>query len=1021
MATGSIEHEGPDMGVGDFVLLSDITMNAFIKNLKLRFEKGRIYTYIGEVLVSVNPYRDLPIYGPEYVKSYKGREMFERPAHIFALAEAAYRTLKQRSLNSCIVISGESGSGKTEASKIILRYIAAVTNISNQAEIQRISNILIQTNVVLEAFGNSRTNRNDNSSRFGKYMDLHFDYKFDPIGGKIQHYLLEKSRVVKQQLGERSFHSFYQLLYGENNLQEYGLNLKPEDYYYINQGNCCKVPKIDDRNDYQQVKQAFKIVGFTQDEVSIIWKIVAAILHLGNLKFTDVDGEHCSITRSNDKNDQLKWISKLLSCEESEISSALTSRVVAARNEVIQARQNITRAYYGRDALSKALYERLFEWLIKYINKTLSRENNEQSNYIQRAIQSSLVIGVLDIYGFEIFDNNSFEQLCINYCNEKLQQLFIELVLKQEQEEYKRENITWQHIDYFNNKIICDLIEQSRTGILAYLDDACQAVGTITDEMFLDSINKALKNHKHYSSWALTPGDKIWKNVNNNKLFLIRHYAGDVIYSVDGFLDKNRDTLFDDFKRLLFHSKNPILSSMWPEGEKSITSVTRRPLTAGTIFRNSMISLSNLLSSKQPFYVRCIKPNDEKSPNVFDQTRVEHQIAYLGLLENVRVRRAGFCHRTPYERFVQRYKIIDSVRSKLYPRGSPTKDNADYICRALNLDNDVAYGNTKLFIKHPVSLFQLEQKRTEGLQFIVTILQKYTRSWRQYRAFRREISTIKIQHAYRKYRIRSYINKLNELFRNVLNSKDLGKNIKWPAPKPGLIPMNNILKKIFQRWRAYKVIQRIPAEQRAIFELKLLAADYLQQRPSFHEISIRQEWKGDYLLLPEENSHSLEYRKSISELRGKDNFNHVLFSTHAIKLNTHIKTDERAIILTDKYLYKLDPKKHFHIRKTGIPIDDIIGLSVTSGKEQLIVVHLISNHDLIFYMHTKNDRVGEFVGHVAKLKRRSSNFSVDVQRYVSAQIDKHKYVINVTWGGVDKIEFRKGSNKNISLMLPNSE
>ncbi|CAF4613532.1 unnamed protein product, partial [Rotaria magnacalcarata] len=597
--------------------------------------------------------------------------------------------------------------------------------------------------------------------------------------------------------------------------------------------------------------------------------------------------------------------------------------------------------------------------------------NNEQLTHGYRTVQSSLVIGVLDIYGFEIFENNSFEQLCINYCNEKLQQLFIELVLKQEQEEYERENITWQHIDYFNNKIICDLIEQSRTGIIAHLDEACIAVGNITDEMFLDSINKALKSHKHFSSWKLSPGDKIWKSINNNKHFLIRHYAGDVVYSVDGFLDKNRDTLFDDFKRLLFNSKNPILSSMWPEGEKSITSVTRRPLTAGTIFRNSMISLSNLLSSKQPFYVRCIKPNDEKSPNIFDQTRVEHQIAYLGLLENVRVRRAGFCHRTPYDRFVQRYKIIDSVRSKLYPRGVPTKENAAYICRELNLENDVAYGNTKLFIKQPVSLFELEKKRTAGLQFIVVILQKYTRSWKQYRLYRREISVIKIQNFFKKYRARSYINKLNELFRNVSNTSDFGKSIKWPAPKPGFIPMNNMLKKTYQRWRAYKVIQRIPDDQRAIFELKLLAADYLRQRPTFQETSIRQEWKGDYLLLPEENSHSLEYRKSISELRGKDNFNHVLFSTLSIKLNTHIKTDERAIILTERYLYKLDPKKGFHIRKSGISIDDIISLSVTSGKEQLIVVHLTSNHDLVFYMHTKNDRVGEFVGHVAKLKRRA--------------------------------------------------
>ncbi|UJR31157.1 hypothetical protein I4U23_018664 [Adineta vaga] len=1005
MAAGSIENEGPDMGVGDFVLLSEITMDAFIRNLKIRFEKGRIYTYIGEVLVSVNPYRDLPIYGPEYIKSYKGREMFERPAHIFALAEAAYRTLKQRSLNSCIVISGwllteyrESGSGKTEASKIILRYIAAVTNVSNQTEIQRISNILIQTNVILEAFGNSRTNRNDNSSRFGKYMDLHFDYKFDPIGGKIQHYLLEKSRVVKQQLGERNFHSFYHLLFGESNLQEYGLNIRAEDYHYINQGNCCRVAKIDDKRDYQQLKQAFKVVGFTPDEISTVWKIVAAILHLGNLKFTDVDGEHCSITRSNDNNDQLTWISKLLSCEEEKISSALTSRVVAARNE--------------------ALYERLFEWLIKYINKTLSKEANDSAHH---TIQSSLVIGVLDIYGFEIFENNSFEQMCINYCNEKLQQLFIELVLKQEQEEYERENITWQHVDYFNNKIICDLIEQSRTGILAHLDEACQTVGTITDEMFLDSINKALKNHKHYSSWALAPGDKTWKNINNNKLFLIRHYAGDVIYSVDGFLDKNRDTLFDDFKRLLYHSHNSIISSMWPEGEKSITSVTRRPLTAGTIFRNSMISLSTLLSSKQPFYVRCIKPNDEKSANLFDQRRVEHQIAYLGLLENVRVRRAGFCHRAPYDRFVQRYKIIDAVRSRLYPRGAPTKENAAYICQELNLNNDVAYGTTKLFIKQPISLFQLEKKRTEGLQFIVTILQKYTRSWHQCRLFRREISAIKIQNAYRKYRARSYITKLNELFQNVANTHDLGKNIRWPAPKPGFIPMNNLLKQMYQRWRAYKIIQRIPADQRAIFELKLLAGDYLQQRPSFLESSIRQEWKGDYLHLPEENAHSLEYRKSISELRGKDAFNHVLFSTLAIKLNSHIKMDERAIVLTDKYLYKLDPKKSFHIKKTGISVNDIVGLSITSGKEQLIVVHLISNNDLVFYMHTKTDRVGEFVGHLAKIKRKSANFTVDVQRYVSAQIDKHKHVINIILGGVDKVEFRKGSNKNVSLLLPNNE
>ncbi|CAF1389118.1 unnamed protein product [Rotaria sordida] len=985
-------------------------MDAFIQNLKLRFEKERIYTYIGEVLVSVNPYRELPIYGHNYITSYKGCEIFERPAHIFAVAEAAYRILKQRLINSCIVISGESGSGKTEASKIILRYIVAVTNISNQAEIQRISNILIQTNIILETFGNSRTNRNDNSSRFGKYMDLNFNYKFDPIGGKIQHYLLEKSRVVKQQLGERNFHSFYQLLSNKNILQEYGLHFKPEDYYYINQGQCCKIDRINDKKDYEQVIEAFNIVGFTQNEISTIWKIIAVILHLGNITFTDIDGEHCSIVRSND---QLEWISKLLECEQSDISSALTSRVVAARNEVFQTRQNITRAYYGRDALSKALYERLFEWLIKYINKTLSRDDYEQRNSFHKRIYSSFVIGVLDIYGFEIFENNSFEQLCINYCNEKLQQLFIELVLKQEQDEYESENIIWQHIDYFNNKIICDLIEQPRIGILANLDEACQIVGTITDEIFLKSINKTFKNHKYYSSWELTPGDKIWKNIDTNKLFLIRHYAGDVVYSVDGFLDKNRDTLFDDFKRLLYHSKNLILSSMWPDGEKSITSITRRPLTTATKFRNSMINLSNLLSSKQPFYIRCIKPNDEKAANIFDQIRIEHQISHLGLLENVRVRRAGFCHRVSYGRFVQRYKIIDVVRSKLHPYGPFNKESASYICNELNINNDVVYGNTKLFIKQPISLFQLEKKRTEGLQSIVVILQNHVRSWRQFRTFHREISAIKIQNFYRKYYARSYINLLNQLFND-----HLGKNIIWPKSRPSLITINNRLKQMYQRWRIKKIEQRLPIKLRSEFELKLLAGKYLQQRPSFFDKSIYQEWKGDYLVILEENSRLNEYQKSINELRTKDNFNKIIFSTFAIKLNSHIKMDERAIILTDKYIYKVDQKKNFHIKKSNISLDDITGLSVTSGKEQLIVIHLISNSDLIFYMQTKNDRVGEFVGYMTKLKQKSANFSVNVQRYVTTNITKHKYVINIIWDHVNKIEFRKGSSNNISLVLP---
>ncbi|KAH9513378.1 Unconventional myosin-Id, partial [Bulinus truncatus] len=275
-------HEGPEFGIGDFVLLRELSLDAFMENLKHRFEKSKIYTYIGEVVVSVNPYKQLDIYNSSYVQEYKDREIYERPPHIFALADNAHKTMKRQAKDTCIVISGESGSGKTEASKIIMRYIAAVTNTSGQREVERVKDVLIKSNNILEAFGNAKTNRNDNSSRFGKYMDINFDFKGDPIGGHINNYLLEKSRVIYQQPGERNFHSFYQLLSGAQDamLNEFRLTRDPQRYTFINQGGDSRVGSINDKQDFRGVMDALKATGFTPDEISTAWKIVAAILHL---------------------------------------------------------------------------------------------------------------------------------------------------------------------------------------------------------------------------------------------------------------------------------------------------------------------------------------------------------------------------------------------------------------------------------------------------------------------------------------------------------------------------------------------------------------------------------------------------------------------------------------------------------------------------------------------------------------------------------------------------------------------
>uniref|UniRef100_A0A665W305 Myosin ID n=1 Tax=Echeneis naucrates TaxID=173247 RepID=A0A665W305_ECHNA len=932
------EHESLEFGKADFVLLDNVSMEEFMANLKLRFEKGRIYTYIGEVVVSVNPYRAMNIYGRDTVEQYKGRELYERPPHLFAIADAAYKAMKRRNKDTCIVISGESGAGKTEASKYIMQYIAAITNPNQRAEVERVKNMLLKSNCVLEAFGNAKTNRNDNSSRFGKYMDINFDFKGDPIGGHISNYLLEKKCVNLDFICFFFLFFLYlltQLLRGapDSLLRSLHIQKDPAAYNYIKVGGHIKV--------VHSVKNTQ-----TYSESSHLTSVKLSLQ--GNLTF-GVDGDVTLIENTK----LVSVLRELLSTKEENVEKALLYRTVATGRDVIEKQHTEQEASYGRDALAKAMYERLFCWIVGRINDII-----EVKNYDARVHGKNTVIGVLDIYGFEIFQNNSFEQFCINYCNEKLQQLFIQLVLKQEQEEYQREGIPWKHIDYFNNQIIVDLVEQQHKGIFSVLDEACMNVGKVTDEVFLQGLNGKLAKHAHYTSRKLSPTDK---NLEFDRDFRIRHYAGDVVYSVVGFIDKNKDTLFQDFKRLLYNSSNTVLKAMWPEGKLSITEVTKRPLTAATLFKNSMISLVENLACKEPYYVRCIKPNDVKSPLLFEIERCRHQVEYLGLLENVRVRRAGFAYRQTYPRFLQRYKMISEFTWPNHDLPSD-REAVKKLMQGCGFDHDAAYGKTKVFIRTPRTLFSLEEQRAEMVQRIVLFLQKVWRGTIARMRYRRMRAALVILQAYRRYKVKSYIREVNRRFKNVRSMKDYGRHVKWPTPPKVLRKFEEALRSIHSRWWAWTLIKGLSPEETLQVRAKVACLEALKGQRA--DLGLQRAWEGNYLKRDSPDT-AASFTLVSSELQRKDKFMRVLFSSNVRKINRFHKAEDRAVLITDRHLYKMDPLKQYKPMKS-IPLYNVTGLSVSPGKDQLVVFHTKDSRDLVVCLQgmvpANESRIGELVG-----------------------------------------------------------
>ncbi|XP_036971311.1 unconventional myosin-If [Acanthopagrus latus] len=690
-------------GVDDMVLLSKITEDAIVENLKKRYMDDYIFTYIGPVLISVNPFKQMPYFTEREIELYQGAAQYENPPHIYALTDNMYRNMMIDGENQCVIISGESGAGKTVAAKYIMGYISKVSG--GGSKVQHVKDIILQSNPLLEAFGNAKTVRNNNSSRFGKYFEIQFSRGGEPDGGKISNFLLEKSRVVSQNESERNFHIYYQLIEGANSQQKEGLGIMtPDYYYYLNQSGTYKVDGTNDSKDFQETMEAMQVIGIPGDIQTQVLQIVAGILHLGNISFIEA-GNYGQV----ESTDLLAFPAYLLGIDPNRLQDKLTSRRMdskwGGKSESINVTLNQEQATYTRDALAKALYARLFDYLVEAINKAIQKPHEEFS------------IGVLDIYGFEIFQRNGFEQFCINFVNEKLQQIFIELTLKAEQEEYVQEGIKWTPIEYFNNKIVCDLIENKLNppGIMSVLDDVCatmHAKGEGADDTLLQKLQAAVGTHEHFNSW--------------NSGFVIHHYAGKVSYDINGFCERNRDVLFPDLIELMQSSEYDFIRSLFPESLN--TDKKGRPTTASSKIKRQANELVNTLMKCTPHYIRCIKPNETKRPKDWEESRARHQVEYLGLRENIRVRRAGFAYRRAFNKFLMRYAILTAETWPCW-RG-PEQQGVLHLLRSVNMDNDqYQMGRTKVFVKNPESLFLLEEMRERKFDTFARIIQK---SWRRF-------------------------------------------------------------------------------------------------------------------------------------------------------------------------------------------------------------------------------------------------------------------------------------------------
>ncbi|XP_077578551.1 unconventional myosin-VIIa-like isoform X1 [Stigmatopora nigra] len=719
-------------GVEDMIRLGDLNEAGILRNLLIRYGEKLIYTYTGSILVAINPYQLLPIYTADQIRLYTNKKIGEMPPHIFAIADNCYFNMQRNNRDQCCIISGESGAGKTESTKLILQFLAAISGQHSWIEQQ-----VLEANPILEAFGNAKTIRNDNSSRFGKYIDIHFNKRGAIEGAKIEQYLLEKSRVCRQAQDERNYHIFYCMLKGMTAEDKKKLGLsKATDYTYLTMGKCTVCDGRDDLKEYSNIRSAMKVLMFTDKENGEISKLLASILHMGNLRYearTYDNLDACEVVRSP----HLSTTSMLLEVDGKDLMNCLTSRTLITRGETVSTPLSMEQALDVRDAFVKGIYGRLFVWIVEKINAAIYKPTSSHGKVIRRSI------GLLDIFGFENFTVNSFEQLCINFANENLQQFFVRHVFKLEQEEYNLENINWQHIEFTDNQDALDMIAIKPMNIISLIDEESRFPKG-TDSTMLNKLNFQHKVNTNY----IPP-----KNTHETQ-FGIQHFAGVVYYETRGFLEKNRDTLYGDIIQLVHSSKNKFVKQIFQADVAMGAETRKRSPTLSSQFKKSLELLMRTLSVCQPFFVRCIKPNEYKKPMLFDRDLCVRQLRYSGMMETIRIRRAGYPIRYTFVEFVDRYRVLMPGVKPAYKQ-EDLRGTCQRIAEAvLGRDDDWQMGKTKIFLKDHHDML-LEIERDKAITDKVILIQKVVRGFKDRSTFlKMKKSTTLIQKTWRGYQCR---------------------------------------------------------------------------------------------------------------------------------------------------------------------------------------------------------------------------------------------------------------------------